>query len=324
MKGFKNSTKTQSGHGYDEVPTRPATSKDVAAAKAVRIITPGKSASKPAPRVTTSMILGESEDKAPGERGGKTLLESRTERLVSKANRDETGDRPLRYLDKKEFADWTSRANPNARKLTTDQLKSYLADQSAKPKRFAVGGMVPPVASGGMPAIGKPLTAQNTNDGRLAPPRPAPRPKIMPVASRAPLIKSVGRPAERMTPPAEFVSPNYKSVTTPDPRPIPSAASDPKLAAVQARRLAGPPEGYVPTPVYKKGGKVVEKGSKEVYASKAAMKKHEASESKAKERTEKKQEGGDLLAGRAQSLRDMASKPTGRAGYAKGGKSRWS
>jgi hypothetical protein len=44
----------------------------------------------------------------------------------------------------------------------------------------------------------------------------------------------------------------------------------------------------------KKGGRVVEKGSKEVYASKAAMKKHEAGESKAKERKEDKMRGGGM------------------------------
>jgi len=44
----------------------------------------------------------------------------------------------------------------------------------------------------------------------------------------------------------------------------------------------------------KKGGRVVEKGSKEVYASKAAMKKHEAGESKAKERKEDKMRGGGI------------------------------
>jgi hypothetical protein len=72
MKGFKNTTKTQMGHGYaDEVPTRPATSKDVAAAKAVRIVTPSKPAAKPQPRVTDAMLRGAGEDKAPGERGGK-------------------------------------------------------------------------------------------------------------------------------------------------------------------------------------------------------------------------------------------------------------
>jgi hypothetical protein len=48
-----------------------------------------------------------------------------------------------------------------------------------------------------------------------------------------------------------------------------------------------------PTPM-KKGGRVVEKGSKEVYASKAAMKKHEAGESKAKERKEDKMRGGGI------------------------------
>ena len=256
MKGFKNSTRTQSGHGYDEVPTRPATSKDVAAAKAVRIITPGKST----PRVTDSMILGKGEDKAPGERGG---------------------------------------------------------------KKFAVGGMVPP-RSGGMPALGKPLTAQNMNDARLAPPRPAPRPKIMPVASRAPLIKSVSKPAERMTPPP--ATSNYEpGGNPPDPYGGPKMSMADMAKTIKSVNDPNQPKGELVSKIamdaipydemsaarstgalarlsadrgYKKGGKVVEKGSKEVYASKAAMKKHEASESKSKERSE-------------------------HAGYAKGGKSKW-
>ena len=250
MKGFKNSTRTQSGHGFDEVPTRPATSKDVAAAKAVRIITPGKST----PRVTDSMILGKGEDKAPGERGA---------------------------------------------------------------KKFAVGGMVPPVASGGMPALGKPLTAQNANDARVRP---------MPVAPKAPLIAQKNLPTRNSGLPQAWRD-NYAADsarrlgTNPQP-----TARDLANRAADAARSTGKPAAPVVLPTtkaYKKGGKVVEKGSKEVYASKAAMKKHEASESKAKERSEHKQEGGELMAGRAQSLRDMTSKPTGRAGYAKGGKSRW-
>jgi hypothetical protein len=43
---------------------------------------------------------------------------------------------------------------------------------------------------------------------------------------------------------------------------------------------------------YKKGGKVVEKGTGEVYASKAAMKKHEGKETKAQERAEHYAKGG--------------------------------
>jgi hypothetical protein len=76
---------------------------------------------------------------------------------------------------------------------------------------------------------------------------------------------------------------------------------------------------------YKRGGKVVEKATGETYSSKAAMKKHEVKESKSEQRAERKQEGGELLAGRAQSLRDMVGKPAARAGYAKGGspKSKW-
>jgi hypothetical protein len=54
----------------------------------------------------------------------------------------------------------------------------------------------------------------------------------------------------------------------------------------------------------KKGGRVVEKGSKEVYASKAAMKKHEAGESKAEEAKEHKMRGGGIaVKGKGVALR---------------------
>jgi hypothetical protein len=202
MKGFKNSTKTQMGHGYaDEVPTRPATSKDVAAAKVVRIVTPSKPAAKPQPRVTDAMLRGDNEDKAPGERGG---------------------------------------------------------------KRFAVGG---PVRSG-MPAQGKPI--MSANDARTAPPMPAPRAKPMPVASRAPLVKSMPKPAERAAPVA--ASNDYDEMS--------------------AARSTGALDRLSKDRGFKKGGKVVEKGTGEVYASKAAMKKHEGKESKAQERAEHYAKGG--------------------------------
>ena len=264
MKGFKDTTKTQMGHGYaDEVPTRPATSKDVAAAKAVRIVTPSKPAAKPQPRVTDAMLRGEGEDKAPGERGA---------------------------------------------------------------KRFAVGGVVPPVASGGMPAQGKPI--MNANDARTAPPmqngqRPmvAPRPAFNPQAQ-----------AYRDRLAAQEKSPlRYNLAGGPPTGRIPYQVVDKASSPVaQPIRSTGKPNAPTLPPVasaaYKRGGKVVEKGGKEVYASKAAMKKHEAKETKAQERAEHKQEGGELLAGRAQSLRDMVGKPAARAGYAQGGKpkSKWS
>jgi hypothetical protein len=256
MKGFKDTTKTQVGHGYaDEVPTRPASSRDVAAAKAVRMITPGKPAAKPQPRVTDAMLRGDNEDKAPGERGA---------------------------------------------------------------KRFAVGGVVPP-RSGGMPAQGKPI--MNANDARTAPPMPAPRAKPMPVASRAPLVRSVPKPAERMAPVAAskpVVGQKYELGTN---KPLPADYHDDMGAA----RYTGALDRLSKDRGYKKGGKVVEKGTGEVYASKAAMKKHEAKESKSEQRAERKQEGGELMAGRAQSMRDMVGKPAARAGYAKGGspKSKW-
>jgi hypothetical protein len=47
-------------------------------------------------------------------------------------------------------------------------------------------------------------------------------------------------------------------------------------------------------PAMKKGGRVVEKASKEVYSSKSAMKKHEKGESKATERKEDKMRGGGI------------------------------
>ena len=58
-------------------------------------------------------------------------------------------------------------------------------------------------------------------------------------------------------------------------------------------------------PGYKKGGKIVEKGTGEVYASKAAMKRHEARESKAEEAAEHGKRGG----GRMES-RDVVSRET--------------
>ena len=77
-----------------------------------------------------------------------------------------------------------------------------------------------------------------------------------------------------------------------------SKALTPPMTLERQAKLSADMKNLPTTKAYKKGGKVVEKGSGEVYASKAAMKKHEASESKAKERSE-------------------------HAGYAKGGKSRW-
>jgi len=62
---------------------------------------------------------------------------------------------------------------------------------------------------------------------------------------------------------------------------------------------------------FKKGG-IVEKGSGEVYKSKAAMKRHEAEESPAKERAEHKQEGG-LMAERQLGAREMVGKAKGGA-----------
>jgi len=68
---------------------------------------------------------------------------------------------------------------------------------------------------------------------------------------------------------------------------MPPAMSD-------APMMASPMSPGAAPPAMKKGGAVKEKGSKEVYASKAAMKKHEAGESKSKEAKEHKMRGGGV------------------------------
>ena len=74
--------------------------------------------------------------------------------------------------------------------------------------------------------------------------------------------------------------------------PMPPAMSD---ASMMASPAAAPmsPSAAAP-PAMKKGGAVKEKSSGERYASKAAMKKHEAGESKAVERKEDKMRGGGV------------------------------
>jgi len=69
--------------------------------------------------------------------------------------------------------------------------------------------------------------------------------------------------------------------------PMPPAMSD-------APMMTSPMSPGAAPPAMKKGGAVKEKGSKEVYASKAAMKKHEAGESKRKEAKEHKMRGGGV------------------------------
>lgn len=64
-----------------------------------------------------------------------------------------------------------------------------------------------------------------------------------------------------------------------------------------------------PSPAMKKGGSVKEKASGEKYASKAAMKKHEAGESKSMERKEDKMRGGGI----AQKGKGIALKKGGSA-----------
>jgi hypothetical protein len=263
MKGFKNSTKTQMGHGYaDEVPTRPATTKDVAAAKAVRIVTPSKPATKPQPRVTDAMLRGDNEDKAPGERGA---------------------------------------------------------------KRFAVGGVVPP-RSGGMPAQGKPI--MNANDARTAPPmQNGQRPMVnlptrnsgLPQAWRdgyaadsarrlganpqmtdrdlmnrkADAARNAGGSLDKLLTPTGVKPGGYDPVDSPASRST-AKPSEPVSVPAKVSRPTAAQMAALPTTkvAYKKGGKVVEKGAGEIYASKAAMKKHEGKETKAQERAEHYAKGG--------------------------------
>jgi hypothetical protein len=69
--------------------------------------------------------------------------------------------------------------------------------------------------------------------------------------------------------------------------PMPPAMSD-------APMMASPMSPTSAPPAMKKGGAVKEKSSGERYSSKAAMKKHEAGESKAVERKEDKMRGGGI------------------------------
>jgi hypothetical protein len=344
MKGFKDTTKTQMGHGsYDEVPTRPATSKDVAAAKAGRIVTPGKPAPKSAAKPKSINMW---EDLQKTHTVQDPLFEDSDAWL--NANDREGMDSPRMIRDiksphfsksenaelerkaraaEKNIRDNSNRIAPEGYRGVTRQSvlnalnmrdKAPVTVEDVKfevrPKRFAVGGVVPPVASGGMPAQGKPI--MSANDARTAPPMQN---------GQRPMIN---RPAPRPAPPAPAVGKGG----------LPQAWRD-GYAADSARRLGTPmpsdaiksvPKPAAPTlptvKAYKRGGKVVEKATGETYSSKAAMKKHEAKESKSEQRAERKQEGGELLAGRAQSLRDMVGKPAARAGYAQGGKpkSKWS
>lgn len=95
-------------------------------------------------------------------------------------------------------------------------------------------------------------------------------------------------------------------------------AGDEALIPKRSSRPVDPLHG---TNGYKRGGKVVEKGSGEVYASKAAMAKHEAKESKAYERKEhRKQMGGPVYAQDAQMLANDAAGLKAMSGYRKGGK----
>ena len=108
------------------------------------------------------------------------------------------------------------------------------------------------------------------------------------------------------------------------------------MAAKAAQAAAAPPMAAPPMmgapPAMKKGGKVTEKGSGEVYASKAAMKRHEAKESRAEETAEygkvsKRQDGGmatsirptkdynasdkDFVSARAEQLKGIVGKAEG-------------
>lgn len=108
---------------------------------------------------------------------------------------------------------------------------------------------------------------------------------------------------------------------------IPSPANYGDEALIQMRKKTAPAKPSKPadplhgTNGYKRGGKVVEKGTGERYASKAAMAKHEAKESKAYERKEhRKQMGGPVYAQDAQMLANDAAGLKAMAGYRKGGK----
>jgi hypothetical protein len=83
-------------------------------------------------------------------------------------------------------------------------------------------------------------------------------------------------------------SPAAKGRMSPMKMPASAPMAAPDMASMSSPE-AGPPQTAM-----KKGGRVVEKGSKEVYVSKAAMKKHEAGESKVKERKEDKMRGGGI------------------------------
>ena len=73
-----------------------------------------------------------------------------------------------------------------------------------------------------------------------------------------------------------------------------SASMPPSMSSAPMAPPPGMASPMSAPPAMKKGGAVKEKGSKEVYASKAALKKHEAGESKAKEAKEHKMRGGGV------------------------------
>ena len=73
---------------------------------------------------------------------------------------------------------------------------------------------------------------------------------------------------------------------------MPPAMSPAPMMASPMNPPSSPIEGAAPA--MKRGGVVREKASGERYASKAAMKKHEAGESKAQERKEDKMRGGGI------------------------------
>jgi hypothetical protein len=66
------------------------------------------------------------------------------------------------------------------------------------------------------------------------------------------------------------------------------------MPSAEMPSTAMPTSDMSAAPAMKKGGRVVEKASKEVFSSKAAMKKHEKGESKSMERKEDKMRGGGI------------------------------
>jgi hypothetical protein len=169
---------------------------------------------------------------------------------------------------------------PRQPRVTDAMIKGVGEDKAPGERgyrRYAVGGPVP--TSGGMPAQGQPLTSQNVNDARVRP-LSAPRPRPMPGADRGGLPQSWRD---------NYAADSARRLGT---NPQPTARDLANRAADAARSGGKPPAPTLPPvntgtkPGYKKGGKVLEKGTGEAYASKGAKAKHEARESYSREMAE--------------------------------------